>query len=551
MAPIQTEQAATHDIVSEGVLTTVAFSIAREGSLGDISLPEASLVDSVSGTEHRSVPSAGVIQAIRAGHDPLGDALLRLRPQSQRRELGAVYTPMSLVSPVVAWVGEQAVPAQVVDPGCGSARLLIAAGRAFTESALVGVEVDPLAALVARANLTAAGQDSRAELLVQDYRSAQLPFTEGISAFVGNPPYVRHHLIEPEWKAWLCRKASALGLRPHARGGLHVYFLLATALHANKGDIGCFILPSEWRDTGYGDFVEEILMEALGAVSVHSIDPRCAVFGGTHTTSMMACFRKGERPQGLLVGEAGSAAELQSLDWGRMVDRGSSPLRPKRLTCRNGQRPLDSVELGEVCRVRRGAVTGANGVWVTDACDGRLPQEYLLPCVTKAKELFNAVNARLVVADALRRLVALPINLDHIDANTRALIDEFLREAEALGAHGGFVACHRNAWWSVEIPEPAPILATYMARRPPAFVRNLVGARHLNVALGLYPLHPMTPDNLDLLAATLGRSVTLGEGRSYAGGLTKFEPSDLSRVLLPPEAADALLTQPRLPMTSP
>lgn len=547
---MQTEQAATHGIVNEGVLVTVAFSIAREGSLGDISLPEASLVDSASVTEHRSTPAAGVIEAIRAGHDPLGDALLRLHPQSQRRELGAVYTPASLVSPVVAWVGEQAVPAQVVDPGCGSARLLIAAGRVFTGSALVGVEVDPLAALVARANLTAAGLDSRAELLVQDYRSAHLPFAEGISAFVGNPPYVRHHLIEPEWKAWLYRKAIAMGLRPRARSGLHVYFLLATALHATMGDIGCFILPSEWRDTGYGDFVEEILMEAMGAISAHSIDPRCAVFEGIHTTSMMVCFKKGERPQELLVGEAGSAAELQSLGWGRTVDRESSPLRPKRSTCRNGQRPLDSVELGEICRVRRGALTGANEVWVTDACDERIPQEYLLPCVTKAKELFDAKDARLVDANALRRIVAFPTDFDHIDANTSALIGEFLRDAEALGTHDGFVASHRNEWWSVDIPEPAPILATYMARRPPTFVRNLVSARHLNIALGLYPLHPLTPDNLDLLAETLRSTVTLTEGRSYAGGLTKFEPSDLSRVLLPPEVADALLVQPRLPMAS-
>ena len=35
--------------------------------------------------------------------------------------------------------------------------------------------------------------------------------------------------------------------------------------------------------------------------------------------------------------------------------------------------------------------------------------------------------------------------------------------------------------------KPPPIMATYMARRPPAFVRNLADARYINIAHGIYP----------------------------------------------------------------
>jgi adenine-specific DNA-methyltransferase len=80
---------------------------------------------------------------------------------------------------------------------------------------------------------------------------------------------------------------------------------------------------------------------------------------------------------------------------------------------------------------------------------------------------------------------------------------------------------------------PAPILATYMARRPPAFVRNLAGARHVNIAHGLYPREPLPAAALDGLAAYLRRSVTTGQGRTYAGGLTKFEPGELERLHVP------------------
>jgi hypothetical protein len=72
-----------------------------------------------------------------------------------------------------------------------------------------------------------------------------------------------------------------------------------------------------------------------------------------------------------------------------------------------------------------------------------------------------------------------------------------------------------------------------MARRPPAFVRNLAGARHVNIAHGLYPREPLPPAALDGLAAYLRRSVTRGQGRTYAGGLTKFEPGEMERLPVP------------------
>ncbi len=79
----------------------------------------------------------------------------------------------------------------------------------------------------------------------------------------------------------------------------------------------------------------------------------------------------------------------------------------------------------------------------------------------------------------------------------------------------------------------APIQATYMARRPPVFVRNLGKARHLNIAHGLYPREKIPARTLDQLAAYLRESVTLDLGRTYAGGLTKFEPKEMERLLVP------------------
>ena len=73
-----------------------------------------------------------------------------------------------------------------------------------------------------------------------------------------------------------------------------------------------------------------------------------------------------------------------------------------------------------------------------------------------------------------------------------------------------------------------------MARRPPAFVRNLCGARHINIAHGLYPREAMPDATLDALATFLRENVAQSAGRTYAGGLTKFEPKELERIAVPP-----------------
>jgi hypothetical protein len=72
-----------------------------------------------------------------------------------------------------------------------------------------------------------------------------------------------------------------------------------------------------------------------------------------------------------------------------------------------------------------------------------------------------------------------------------------------------------------------------MARRPPRFVRNCAAARHINIAHGLYPIEALPDAALDNLADFLSRSVRMTEGRTYSGGLTKFEPREMERLLVP------------------
>ena len=515
-------------------LVALAAALGAEET-GDLSAAERRLLDE---QDQDAAPAAELVlraaALIRRGEDPLGDAYCAIRSPGERRPLGQTYTPRPIIEAMLRWASDHGTPARVVDPGAGSGRYLLAAGRRFPEAELHGSDVDPLATLMLRANLAAAGLAGRARIHLGDYRALALPEAEGPTLFIGNPPYVRHHQIAPEWKAWLLQTARRHGLHASALAGLHVHFFLATAEYGRRGDFGAFITSSEWLDVNYGALVRRLLLDELGGQSLHVLAPEAQPFSDATTTGAITCFRIGDTVPAMKVRRVESVSDLGRLAKGRSVSRQrlAETNRWSVLTRVTPALPEGHVELGELCRVHRGTVTGANAVWVRRDAHPDLPERVLFPSITRARELFGA-GARLGSLDALRRVVDLPVDLDVFDAAERRQIDRFLREARARGVPEGYIASNRRAWWSVGLRAAAPILATYMARRPPAFVRNDAGARHINIAHGLYPREEMTDAVLDRLADHLRAAVTLAQGRTYAGGLVKFEPREMERIPVP------------------
>jgi methylase of polypeptide subunit release factors len=444
---------------------------------------------------------------------------------------------------MVDWAATGVAPARIIDPGAGSARFAVAAGRRFPKAEITCVELDPLAALLARANLAVNGMAGRSEVLVKDFRALTpaMGSRDGRSLYIGNPPYVRHHLISQDWKHWLTATARARGHEASQLAGLHVYFFLATVLQAAPGDRGVFITAAEWLDVNYGSLVRDLVLDGLGGQAIQVIEPTAKPFEDADTTGAILCFEIGSKPRSLRLRRAKTVADLGGLDKGQAISRErlAEARRWTPLTRALRKVPSGHIELGELCRVHRGAVTGANRVFVIDALGGDLPAEVLFPTVTRARELF-AAGAVLETTARLRHVVDIPADLDQFEESDRKQVDRFLRRAKRLGTHEGYVARHRNAWWSVGLRTPAPILATYMARRAPAIVRNPADARHINIAHGLYPREPLSSAVLDCLADALRASITVGEGRTYAGGLTKFEPREMERLMIPDVTASAI-----------
>lgn len=525
-------------ITNEAELAAAALALGANDVAG-VSALEKQLAKKASSVA-KAVVSA-LRDDIREGHDPLGEAFARLRSPAVRREVGATYTPAGIVGAMMAWAGQQPTPDRVVDPGVGSGRFLCAAAQVFARANLVGVEIDPLAALVARANLATQGHAKRAQVLLVDYRKP-LPAIKGRTLFVGNPPYVRHHQIDADWKAWLVDRAASHDLKASQLAGLHVHFFLATLLHASPGDHGAFITAAEWLDVNYGQLVRDLFLGGLGGQSIVVVEPTATPFPDAASTAAITTFRVGHQPTAVRLRRVKKMRDLVDLSGGRMVkrERLEAETRWSRLTHSGRACPEGFVELGELCRVHRGSVTGANAVWIDRDGASTIPARFKFPTITKARELI-AAGRILADASSLRCVVDLPDDLDELRPNERSAVAAFLTRARKQGAHKGYVARNRKAWWAVGLRAPAPILATYMARRPPSFVRNVAEARHINIAHGLYPREALTEAQMTRLVDYLSTGISVLDGRTYAGGLTKFEPGEMERLFVP---APDVLAQP-------
>lgn len=472
-------------------------------------------------------------ERIEAGGDPLGEEFCTIRSATERRNLGATFTPSTIVNSMIRWARKRANPARVIDPGVGSGRFLINAGLAFPQAELIGVEIDPVPAVLARANLAVAALAKRARVILGDFREVPLKGRRR-TLWIGNPPYVRHHAIGARWKKWFSEEAAHVGLRASQLAGLHVHFYLRAAQLAEDGDWGTFITASEWLVVNYGSLLRRLVLDRLGLEELVLLEPESMPFNDATTTGVITRFAVGSKPATVCLRRAISVADLERPNYTERIPRdkltSGSPWTP--VFTKRRKKASSMIELREICRVHRGQVTGANGFWLEGVHSIALPRDVLFPCVTRAVELFRAAPTLMSSAE-LRRVIDLPPNLDVFQGEQREAIDRFLEEARGLAIHRGYIARHRSPWWSVRLREPAPVLVTYMARRPPAFVRNLAGARHINIAHGIYPKVEMSPQALDHLASYLTQTADTSQGRTYAGGLTKFEPREVERLLIP------------------
>ena len=468
--------------------------------------------------------------------DALGEAYCLAHDAQTRRTQGITLTPAWLVERMLDEVASDGFET-IVDCGAGTGRFAIAAARRFSAARVIAVEQNPELAALLRQRLWECGLLGRVAVIDGDFRSVALP-TSGRTLFLGNPPYVRHHDIGAPWKTWYSQRMAEFGLKASKLAGLHVHFMLRAAELMRPGDALCFVTSAEWLDNGYGRAPRELLSgnSPLAVTGLWVADLAQPVFADALVSSLVVRADRGSEAQGVRTGVIAEEG-LQTLhDVSReqiaASDRWSAWCRPTLALASAG------IELGELFRITRGQVTGLNAVWVLERDHSDLPRTLSVASVTRAKELIDDVVASGAGVEQLRRVVSLPADLDTVPDAHRDAVARFLQRATAMGADQTYIARHRKPWHVVAMREPPAVFVSYMGRRPPVFRANPWRASFINIAHGLYPRQPMSAAALARLLRHLNRTTDLHAGRMYGGGMAKFEPGDIARLRVPPQALE-------------
>jgi adenine-specific DNA-methyltransferase len=282
--------------------------------------------------------------------------------------------------------------------------------------------------------------------------------------------------------------------------------------------------------------VRGLFLDGLGGCSLHMLQPQATPFAGAMTTAVIACFEVGTTVGRVRLELVDTLAELRDLEHGEDVARGDLARATRWSPFLHGRsvvaRQAEIIRLGDLVRVHRGLVTGANDFFILtrDRAQELSIQHWCRPVISGAEEVLASGG---VVRDSPQRKLLLTIPRD-VDRSAHPELDAYLRRGEAPtgdrpAIRDRYIARHRRPWWYLGDATPPPVVATYMARQPPFFARNPDRLAVVNIAHGLYPRRQMSEAQLGALVDTLngGREHFRGSGRTYHGGLEKFEPREM------------------------
>ncbi len=427
----------------------------------------------------------------------------------ERYQQGAYYTPKDVVDRMCRDLLVKS-PETIVDAGCGSGRF----GHRLRELGFAGrlicIDRNPRACVATRQRLR-----KWAHLPTQVVHANFLtwePPTFDRVGFIGNPPYCRHHDIAPEDKREAKSLAAAQGLSWSGLAGLHALFVLKMASLCKTGDAGVLILPSEWLVTGYGASLRQVLSTTLGLESLEVFSPDDPVFAGVLTTACIAQWQVGAHSPVCFTRDG-------TEEFVPRAALGTAPWRPS-------VPEAAGVRLADLVTVKRGIATGANHFFVIDD-ETRTTwslHSVTRPVLHRAKQVQS--NPRVAREHATKWLVLIPPDTN--DPKHLA----YLEHGRAQGLHQRYLCRHRHPWWKMPTRRAPDIVVTYMTRTGMKAAVNRDGLPIVNVFLGLHFLHPPKNGLAERIVDWLNAHTPTG-GRTYAGGLQKFEPSELAELRIP------------------
>jgi adenine-specific DNA-methyltransferase len=437
-----------------------------------------------------------------------------------------VYTPESLADALVAALGDTPV-ARWLEPCVGKGALLEAISRGGTEKQrVVGLDL----AKTSEPNDQLGRVKRSTEFLDWAART-----TSRFDRIVANPPYISLRRLPAEIRTAAVLHQTPAG-NPVPAGSNCWYAFLCAALRLLRpgGSLG-FVLPASFEYAGYAATLREELPELFGECHVH----RCQVpiFDAVDEGAVvLLCRGFGEESKAVTRGQHRTLRGLVS----SLTSHQTSDCVAKATVCSSLP---DHVMLRDVMNVGIGAVTGDSNFFLLRESQRllhRLPKSVLRPIVSRARHLQCPTITKDVWAgycgDDERVWLFRPSEADLGIPEVRAYME--LQPEQGGCERNAFKVRNRTPWWRTRLPPRPHGFLSGMTQHGPIVCFN--EKPHLTATNTLYTVR--FADRIAkedrcawalMLMTTSARNQIEATQRTYALGLKKLEPGDISSLRLP------------------
>jgi adenine-specific DNA-methyltransferase len=480
-----------------------------------------------------------------------------------RRARGAFFTPEPIAAHLAAWAVRSDAQAKILDPTCGEAVFLQAAGRELKaagcqcsdlDQRLHGVDLHVESLAEATEILESEGLD--AHLIADDFFAVPTPDQLGaplpfMDAVVGNPPFVRYQQHTGAARRRSASAALRQGVRLNGLASSWAALLVHACGFLKPDGRLAMVLPAELLTVSYAEPVRAWLRQRFE--KVHLVLFERLQFEDALEKVVLILAEGSGGCDAFSLYHVEDAADLSSIkpygNWsvtpsaeGKWTDL-LLPYRQRQIFKRVVAEHF--VPLSAYGTTELGIVTGANSFFAlsepTRLRFGLHEDQLVRISPPGTRHLQGTTFSRqqwCSLRDMGERVWLLRPEADDDRPGLRA----YIASGKADGVHEAYKCQIRDPWWRPPIVPAPDLFFTYMSHRYPRLISNAANVTFVNSMHGVR----LRADTRGLARAALPllclNSVTmLGAeifGRSYGGGVLKMEPREAS--VLPMPSADVL-----------
>ena len=434
------------------------------------------------------------------------------------KNLGAYYTPETMADLLAEWVVQKG-DERLLEPSIGDGALVKAVLACSARKALgtarlrlVGCDIDQKAVTDVRAWLPDCHH-----IISQNFLEADHALIGEVDGVISNPPFTRNHALPKGERDELRERFGYKGA-----AGLWVPFVLHSIGFLKPGGRLAVIVPGAALFSNYGREMLERICKRFEHVEIRQIVDK-PLWSRNADERGAIIFARG-------YGD-GSCRLPRATRWSaagsRIVD-----IRPRCFA----HALLGAHQLSEIASLSIGAVTGCNKVFLlseAERIEAGIALDDVTMVVARARHVrsleVSEIDLRNLARDGERTWLLTPRDIERRRTGVRkrlALIPSSKRRS-VLWLN------KRTPWWKVDQGPGCDAIFTYMNDVGPRIVIGNGKLRCTNTLHQIRFSSDLTADEQRLVALSMVSSFgqLAGEhfGRSYGGGMLKFELADARR----------------------